>query len=266
RIFVCHPAGAREEDACAKQILSTLARRAYRRPVNDTDLNQLLQFYRAARDSGGFDAGIQSALQRILVSPDFLFRIEPDAAGAVPGTPFLISDLDLASRLSFFLWSSIPDDELLDLASRNQLRRPGVLEQQVARILRDSRSHALMTNFAGQWLYLRNVRLVSPDPYAFPEFDDNLRQAFAQEAAVFLASQFQEDRSALDLLTADYTFVNERLARHYGIPGIYGSHFRRVTLTEDARRGLLGKGAILTVTSYANRTSPVLRGKWLLEN
>jgi len=266
RIFVCRPAGSREEDACAKRILSTLARRAYRRPVAETDLESLLGFYRAARQSGSFDAGIQSALRRILVSPDFLFRLEPDPDNAHARVPYRLNDLELASRLSFFLWSSIPDDQLLNLAAGNKLHDPRVLEQQVARMLADRRSQALMTNFAGQWLYLRNVRLVSPDPYAFPEFDDNLRQAFARETELFLDSQFREDHSVLDLLTANYTFVNERLARHYGIPGVYGSHFRRVTLGDDNRRGLLGKGAILTVTSYANRTSPVLRGKWLLEN
>ncbi|MBZ5610448.1 MAG: DUF1592 domain-containing protein [Acidobacteriia bacterium] len=266
RIFVCHPSGPQDEDRCARQILTTLARRAYRRPPANEDLQPLFNFYKTARAQGGFDAGIQTALRRILVSPDFLFRTERDPANAQPGTAYRIGDFELASRLSFFLWSSIPDDELLDLAARGQLRQPAVLEQQVHRMLADPRAQAMVDNFTGQWLWVRNVPLKSPDPYAFPDFDDNLRQAFARELELFLDSQVREDHSVLDLLTADYTYVNERLARHYGIPNVYGTHFRRVTLTEDARRGLLGKGGILMVTAYPNRTSPVQRGKWLLEN
>ncbi len=266
RIFVCHPSGPRDEDRCARQILETLARRAYRRTVTEDDLKPLENFFHTARAQGGFDAGIQTALRRILVSPDFLFRTERDPAKAQPGVAYRISDFELASRLSFFLWSSIPDDELLDLAAQGQLRQPAILEREVRRMLADRRAQSMVDNFTGQWLWVRNVPLKSPDPYAFPDFDDNLRQAFARELELFLDSQVREDHSVLDLLTADYTFVNERLARHYGIPNIYGSHFRRVTLTEDARRGLLGKGGLLMVTSYPNRTSPVQRGKWLLEN
>jgi Protein of unknown function (DUF1592)/Protein of unknown function (DUF1588)/Protein of unknown function (DUF1587)/Protein of unknown function (DUF1595)/Protein of unknown function (DUF1585)/Planctomycete cytochrome C len=262
RVFVCH----QDDDRCARQILSTLARRAYRRPVTDTEMEPLLAFYRAARAKSSFDAGIEVALQRILVSPDFLFRIERDPANAAPGKPYRISDLELASRLSFFLWSSIPDDELLNVATRGQLKQPAILEQQVRRMLADDRAKAWVRNFMGQWLYLRNIELAAVDPAAFPDFDGNLREAFAKELEQFLDSQVREDRSISELLTADYTYVNERLAEHYGIPNVYGSHFRRVTLTDDARKGLLGKGGILMVTSYANRTSPVKRGKWLLEN
>jgi hypothetical protein len=209
------------------------------------------------------------ALQRMLVSPEFLFRIERDPvpqSGMAPDTAYRISDLELASRLSFFLWSSIPDDELLGLAERGRLKDPAVLEQQVQRMLADSRSKALVSNFAGQWLYLRNVRAVFPDPQAFPDFDENLREAFQRETELFFESTLREDRSVLDLLDANYTFLNERLARHYGVPNIRGSHFRRVPLSDEQRRGLLGHGSILTVTSYANRTSPVLRGKWVLDN
>jgi len=262
RIFVCNPR-AGDEDGCARRILSQLARRAYRRPVNDEDLRALTAFYKSGRS---FDSGIEMALQRILVSPEFLFRMERDPANAAPGAPYRISDVELASRLSFFLWSSIPDDELLAAAEHGQLRQPAVLEQQVRRMLADPRSKEMVSNFTGQWLYVRNVRLVSPDPYTFPSFDANLREAFARELELFLDSQIREDHSAVELLTSDYTFVNERLARHYGIPNIYGSHFRRVTVTDEARKGLLGKAGILMVTSYPNRTSPVLRGKWLLEN
>jgi hypothetical protein len=264
RIFVCRPKNNQDDDRCATQILSTLARRAYRRPVTMEDLDPLLAFYRSKR--GNFDVGIEMAIRRILVSPDFLFRTEQDPPNLVPGTSYRISDVELASRLSFFLWSSIPDDELLRAAERGELRKPGVLEREVRRMLADERSKALVNNFAGQWLYLRNIRLVSPDPTLFPEFSDNLRQSFAREMDLFLESQFREDHSVTDLLTADYTYLNEDLARHYGIANVYGPHFRRVALTDDARKGFLGKGAILTVTSYANRTSPVLRGKWLLEN
>ncbi len=267
RIFVCRPTRISDEEPCAERILSTLARRAYRRPVTGADVQPLLDLYTTARRREDFDGGIEMALRRMLVSPDFLFRTERDPASAAPGVAYRISDLDLASRLSFFLWSSIPDDELLDVAERGHLTQPAVLEQQVRRMLADPRSSAaLVSNFAGQWLHLRNIRLVSPDPYAFPEWDDNLRAALERETQLFLQSQLREDRGVPELLTADYSFVNERLARHYGIPNIYGTHFRRVTLTDEARKGLLGKGSILTVTSYPHRTSPVLRGKWLLEN
>ncbi len=262
RIFTCHE----DNDRCAKQILSTLARRAFRRPTSDRDLEPLLQFYRAARKGGGLSGGIEAALRRILVSPDFLFRVEQDPAGARPGQAYAVSDLELASRLSFFLWSSIPDDQLLDLAERRQLRQPAILEQQVRRMLADPRSRALVTNFAGQWLWVRNIRLHQPDPMAFPDFDENLRQALEREIQLFLDSQIREDHGVAELLTADYTFVNERLARHYGIANVYGGHFRRITLSDEARKGLLGKAGLLTVTSYPNRTSPVFRGKWLLEN
>jgi uncharacterized protein DUF1592/uncharacterized protein DUF1588/uncharacterized protein DUF1587/uncharacterized protein DUF1585/uncharacterized protein DUF1595 len=272
RIFVCRPSGGKEsargydDDTCARRILSTLARRAYRRPVTDTDVQTLFNFYRSARRQRGFDGGIEVALKRVLVSPHFLFRIESDPAGVAPGSPYRISDIELASRLSFFLWSSIPDDELLDVAAHGKLKDPVALEQQVRRMLADSRAKALVSNFTGQWLYLRNMQKVVPDGDAFPEFDENLRAAFQQETQLFLESMLREDRSVLDLLKADYTFLNERLARHYGIPDVYGSQFRRVTLTDENRKGLMGQGSILTVTSYASRTSPTLRGKWLLEN
>lgn len=266
RVFVCRPAAPAEEASCADTILATLARRAYRRPVTEADLAVLRPFYDAGRTEGGFDVGIQRALERLLVSPHFLLRIERDPAGIAPKTNYRISDLELASRLSFFLWSSLPDEELLDVATRGQLRDPAVLERQVRRMLADARSQALTNNFAAQWLYLRNVAALGPDLDVFPDFDESLRQAFQREAELFVGSIFGEDRSVLDLLTADHTYVNERLARHYRIPNVYGSHFRRITLSDDARRGLLGKGAILAVTAYPHRTSPVLRGKWVLEN
>jgi hypothetical protein len=266
RIFVCTPSGAFDEEACATKILSTLASRAYRRPVTTDEVHALVGFYKASRVEGAFEAGIEAALRRILVSVNFLFRIERDPPGIAPATAYRLSDLELASRLSFFLWSSIPDDELLDVAARGQLGDPQVLERQVRRLLADDRATALVSNFAGQWLFLRNVRNVTPDPEAFPDFDDNLREALQRETELFVDSVIRGDRNVVDFLTADYTFVNERLAKHYGIPDVYGSHFRRVTLGEGHRRGLLGQGSILTVTSYATRTSPVLRGKWLLEN
>ena len=266
RIFVCRPTGSQDEESCAEKILATLARRAYRRPISDEDLPTLLVPYHAGRSKGGFQAGIKLALQRILISPEFLLRIERDSEDAAPGTSYPISDLELASRLSFFLWSSIPDDLLLELAERGELRNPEVQEEQVRRMLADPRSQSLVNNFAEQWLFLRNLKTVSPDPGEFPEFDENLREALKQESELFLESMLREDRSVVDLLNADYTFLNERLARHYQIPNVYGSHFRRVTLADDNRRGLLGKGGIQMVTSYANRTSPVLRGKWVLEN
>ncbi len=266
KIFVCRPETAQEEEPCAREILSTLARRAYRRPLRDKDIETLLDFYKTGVSKGGFEEGIRRALARILVGPEFLFRTEFDPENVAANTPYPISDLELASRLSFFLWSSIPDDQLLDLAERGQLKDPVLLEQEVRRLLEDPRSKALVTNFGGQWLQLRPLSAVSPDPETFPYFDDNLREAFLQETELFLESLLREDRSILDLLSANHTFVNERLARHYGIPDIYGSHFRRVELTQEQRKGLLGKGSILTVTSYGNRTSPVLRGKWVLEN
>ncbi len=266
RIFTCTPADGAAAEPCARQILSTLARRAYRRPVTDDDLAVLLPFVEQGRAEGGFDRGIQRGIERLLVSPEFLFRIERDPADVPPDTPYRVSDLELASRLSFFLWSSIPDDELLDAAIAGELGDPAVLDAQVRRMLADDRSRALVNNFAAQWLYLRDVEAKEPDPGFFPGFDENLRQAFQQETELFVDSVLRGDRSVLDLLAADYTFVNERLAKHYGIPHVYGSHFRRVSLAETERRGLLGQGGILTLTSYATRTSPVLRGKWILEN
>ena len=270
-VFTCRPASdaSPDEEACAREILSSLARQAYRRPVEPGDLETLMDFYRAGRSDGSFDAGIQLALERLLISPDFLFRVERDPTDIIPGTVYALSDLELASRLSFFLWSSIPDAELLDLAERGMLQDPAMLEQQTRRMLADSRSKALVQNFAGQWLYLRNLRSVVPDAVTFPEFDENLREAFRQETELFVESLIHDDRSVLDLLGTDYTFANERLAEHYGIPGVYGSHFRRVPLDgelAERRGGILGQGSLLTVTSYANRTSPVLRGKWVLTN
>jgi hypothetical protein len=266
RIFVCRPSSPAEEKPCARQILGALARRAYRRPVTDADLTPLVATYEAGRSAGDFEAGIRLGLEAILVSPKFLFRVEGDPDNVAAGRAYRLTDLELASRLSFFLWSSIPDDQLLDIASRGRLREAGVLEQQVRRMLADQRSRALVANFAGQWLYLRNLRLAAPNASVFPGFDDNLRQAFQQETELFLNDQMRSDRSVLELLTANYTFVNERLAEHYGLPNVYGSHFRKVTFSDDRRAGLLGQGSILTVTSEPNRTSPVKRGKWLLEN
>ena len=268
RIFTCRPSPGEDEAKCATEILSTLARRALRRPVTEDTISMLLGFFEAGRETRDFDAGIEMALRRILVSPDFIFRRESDPEGIGPGEPYAVSDIELASRLSFFLWSSIPDDELLDVAERGQLRDPGVLRAQIKRMLADRRARSLVDNFGGQWLYIRNMQLVGPDPYAFPDFDANLRGAMEQELTLFLDSQMREDHSVLDLVNADYTFVNERLAKHYGIRNIFGNHFRRVPLdgTHDVRRGLLGKASLLTVTSYPHRTSPVLRGKWLLEN
>jgi len=263
RIFVCRPANVRAESDCAKQILSTLARRAYRQPVADADLQAIMSFYESGRKSGGFDAGIRSGLQRILASPRFIFRTEADPA---PGTMHRVTDLELASRLSFFLWSTIPDDRLLQIAAGGTLNKPAVLEAEVRRMLSDPRSQALVENFAGQWLRIRNLRTFVPNSDLFPDFDDNLRQAYKRETEMLFDSIIREDRNVLDLMTADYTFVNERLARQYGIAGIYGSQFRRVAVSDPARRGLLGQGSFLAVTSHAERTSPVLRGKWILEN
>jgi hypothetical protein len=268
RIFVCRAAKPDEEDVCAKRIVATLMRRAYRRPVTDADLRVPLKIYKEGRTDGGFENGIEMALRAVLVSPEFLFRVEQDPDGIAPNTAYRISDLELASRLSFFLWSSIPDDQLLDAAVLGKLRTPAGLEQQVRRMLADSRSKVLVTNFAAQWLYLRNLASTSPDMRLFPDFDDNLRQAFLRETEMFFESIMREDRNVLDLLNANYTFVNERLAKHYGIPNVYGSRFRRVTFDDNdsARGGLLRHGSILTVTSYATRTSPVIRGKWILTN
>ena len=266
RIFTCRPAEGADEVPCARQILSTLARRAYRRPLSDRDMELLLSFYQTGRNRGSFDGGIETALRLILADPKFIFRYEADPANAAPGSLHRLSDLELASRLSFFLWSSIPDDELLNVAAQGKLHDPAVLRQQVRRMLADRRAEALVNNFASQWLFLRNLPATTRDQGEFPNFDDNLRTAFARETELFFGSIMHEDSSLLDLMNANYTFVNERLAKQYGIPDIYGSQFRRVTLTDDARRGLLGQGSIITVTSYPNRTSPVLRGKWILEN
>jgi len=267
RIFTCNPTVPRDEADCAASILSDLTRRAYRRPVSFQDLREPLSFYEQGRQTGGFEDGIELALRALLSSPEFLFRVERDPDGAPADTAYQLSDIELASRLSFFLWSSIPDDTLLDLAEANRLRDPGILEAQVQRMLADSRSGTLTTNFADQWLYLRNLATVAPNLRQFPDFDDNLRSAFEQETRLLFTSIVKENRNVLDLLRADYTFLNERLARHYGIPGVYGTNMRRVELPSNSpRRGLLGHGSILTVTSYTTRTSPVLRGKWILEN
>ena len=268
RIFVCRPSndGKRTDESCATQILSGIARRAYRRPVQEREVQELLTFYRKGLREAGFEAGIQFALERLLVDPEFLFRIERDPKNAAPGSAYRLGDLELASRLSFFLWSSIPDDELLDSAIAGRLREPKELERQARRLIADPRSGALIDNFAGQWLRLRNLRDVGRESADYPEFDENLRDAFRRETELFVESTFREDRSVVDLLSANYTFVNGRLARHYGIPGVVGNRFRRVTFArDDARGGLLGQGSLLMVTSHPNRTSPVLRGKWLLE-
>jgi mono/diheme cytochrome c family protein len=265
RIFLCHPAADVQQQACAEKIISNLAHRAYRRPATPDDLKQLIALYRRGADSGDFEAGVRLALQKILVSPEFIFRMEFDPPNAAPGSVYWISDVELASRLSFFLWSSVPDDELLAVAERGGLRDPSVLEAQVRRMLADPRARALVTNFAGQWLFLRNIPRIQPDPAAFPSFDENLRQALEQETEMLIESTLREDRSVVDLLTTDYTFLNQRLAAHYGIEGIYGSEFRRVAITDPRRKGLLGQASILAVTSYPNRTSPTIRGKWVLE-
>ena len=270
RLFVCHPGDRTEEARCANEILSTLARRAYRRPVTDADLQPLLAIYNAGRAEGGFDEGIEQALERVLVSPQFLFRIERDptrGAAVAPASVYRVTDVELASRLSFFLWSSIPDDELLNVAIAGKLKDPAVLEQQVRRMLADARAGTLASNFAAQWLFLRDVEAKTPSPRFFPDFDLSLAEDFQRETELFLESVFTEDRSVLDLLRANYTFVNERLARHYGIRNVFGTNFRRITYSDDSpRRGLLGHGSILMLTSYANRTSPVLRGKYVLSN
>jgi mono/diheme cytochrome c family protein len=267
KIFICYPGSAREEDACARQIITSLARRGFRRPAKTEDVTTLMEFYKAGRSEGNFDSGIEAALQRILADPEFVYRGEAESGTLAPGKTYTVGDIALASRLSFFLWSSIPDNELLTLAEQGKLRNPAVLEQQVQRMIADPRTQALVENFTGQWLNVRGMLAVEPVVNLFPDFDNNLRDSFRREAELFFESVIREDRSILDLLNADYTFVNERLAKHYGIPNVYGSHFRRVTLGPelDMRRGLLGKGALLTVTSTAARTSPVNRGKWFLQ-
>jgi len=267
QIFSCRPAKTQDELPCARTILSSLTRKAFRRPASDADLEAPLSFFQRGRNNGGsFEAGIESALQLLLTSPEFLIRFEADPDNVANDTAYRISDLALASRLSFFLWSSIPDDQLLNVAASGKLHEPAVLRAQTMRMLRDPRAEALTDNFAEQWLFLRNLKTTAPNLEAFPDFDDNLRHAMRQETKLLFDSIVREDRSAMDLLNADYTFVNERLARHYGIPNIYGSQFRRVAVTDEARRGLLGQASILAVTSYPNRTSAVQRGKWILTN
>ena len=269
QIFVSHPTGTNTLalDQCAGKILSNLMHRAYRRPVNSTDLQKPMEFFRQASAADGFEAGIEAALSAVLVNPEFLFRIEQDPAGVAPNTAYRVSNLALASRLSFFLWSSIPDDELLGVAERGDLHKPRMLERQVRRMLADARATNLVRNFGEQWLHLRNLESIAPDLRLFPDFDDNLRQACRRETELHFETILREDRSVLDLLQADYTFLNERLAKHYGVPNVYGSHFRRVALDRNSERGgLLRQASVLTVTSYATRTSPVLRGKWILEN
>jgi hypothetical protein len=266
RIFVCTPKTSSEEEPCARRILATLARRAYRRSVNAEDLDAILGFYRTGRKEKDFDTGIQMGLERILAAPSFLFRVERAPANAASGSAYKLSDLDLASRLSFFLWSSIPDDELLNAAARGQLRDPAILKQQVQRMLRDPRSQALIDGFANRWLGLSKLAGLTPDTDLYREFDENLRQAMARETQLFVADQIKADRNVADLVTANYTFVNARLAKHYGIPNIYGPRFRRVDFTDGIRGGLLGQASILAVTSYPNRTSVTVRGRWLLTN
>ena len=267
RLFVCRPKAAADEPQCAREILGTLARRAYRRPVDAADVDELWAFYEAGVTERGFERGIQRALERVLVSPQFLYRIERIPPGAKPGATFAVDDLELASRLSYFLWSSMPDDELLDVAATGELTQPRVLSRQVARMLADPRAEALVDNFAAQWLFLRDVAGRNPDPFLFRDYDEGLRSFFATETELFVASVFGSERSVLDLLTANYTFLNERLAEHYGVAHVRGSHFRRVELPPSSGRGgLLGQGSILTLTSYPTRTSPVLRGKFVLDN
>jgi hypothetical protein len=266
KILVCRPSSAKDEDTCARQILTTLARRAYRRPLTDVDMRELTRLFAQGRKDGDFEAGIGRALEGLLSMPAFVFRVEQDPASARPGQVYRISDLELASRLSFFLWRSMPDDELLDVATRGHLREPAVLAQQVRRLLADPKAKRWMNDFVGQWLVVRNLQAMEPDPNIFPDFDDNLRQAMIAETQLFFESQVREDHGLLELLSANYTYLNEQLARHYGIRNVYGSHFRRVAVTNPARQGLLGQASVLTVTSYAHRTSVVLRGKWVLEN
>ena len=265
RIFTCRPTSAIDEPACATEIILTLARRGFRRPVATADIQTLLSFYEEGRGEGDFDDGIERAVEGLLVSPEFLFRVEREPAAA-DGANYRISNLELATRLSFFLWSSIPDDKLLEIASSGALRNPGIVEAQITRMLADPKADALISNFVGQWLFLRNLPTILPDPKRDQNFDEDLRAGFRRETELFAGSILREDRSVLDLLTANYTFVNERLAAHYGIPNVSGAHFRRVEHRDDNRRGLLGQGSVLVVTSYPNRTSPVVRGKWILEN
>jgi mono/diheme cytochrome c family protein len=267
-IFVCHPASAAEENGCAQKIFANLARHAYRRPTTDKDIQILMSAYQDGRKEGDFESGVEVGLRRLLVSPEFLFRVERDPAKTPAGTNYRVNDLELASRLSFFLWSSLPDDELVDLAVKGKLHEPETLHQQALRMLADKRSKAIVDNFAGQWLYLRNLPAATPNLDMFPDFDEGLRQDMRRETELFFGSIIHQDRSVLTLLNADYTYLNERLARHYGIPNVYGSHFRKVALGDQApiRGGLLGQGSILTVTSHNDRTSPVVRGKWILEN
>jgi hypothetical protein len=266
RIFSCYPKKEADEPYCATQILSRLARTAYRRPVEEREVGELMRYFEEGRSADGFEEGIELALRRMISGPEFVFRAEADPEGLQPGEIYAISDVELASRLSFFLWSSIPDEELLSLAIERRLSDEGEFDAQVERMLRDPKSSAFVENFAGQWLALRNLDGVVPDPEVYPDFDNNLRQAFVRETELLFDSIVREDRSVLDILDADYTFVNARLARHYGIEGVYGNRFRRVEVTEPARRGILGHGSMLTLTSVATRTSPVTRGKWVMEN
>ncbi|MGK0296700.1 MAG: hypothetical protein ACI9XC_000292 [Gammaproteobacteria bacterium] len=267
KIFSCHPENTRDEITCAKEIISNLVYLAYRRPVVDDDVELLMALYQSGRKQGDFNAAIGTAVQGIFISPEFLFRVERDPGNVKPGSAFPVNDLDLASRLSFFLWSSVPDESLLELATKGKLSEPKVLEQQVQRMIQDPRSHAMVENFASQWLHVRNLDLLSPpDPEVFPKYTANLKTAFKKEIELLFDSVIREDRSILDFLSSDYSFLNESLAKHYGIKGVHGNHFRRVILTDESRWGLLGKGSVLTVTSYATRTSPTLRGKWVLEN
>jgi hypothetical protein len=268
QILICKPSQPAEEMSCAKKILNALAQKAYRRTVNDADTEKLMSFYQSGRNGGDFESGIERALEFVLAHPEFVFRTEDAPSGVKPGQPYRIGDLELASRLSFFLWSTVPDDELIRVASQGKLKDPAVLDREVRRMLADARAHELVANFAGQWLELRTLKSSTPEGIIYPDFDDNLRQAFRTETELFFESVVREDRSVIDLLNADYTFVNERLARHYGIPNVYGSQFRRVKLDGDldVRRGLLGKGSVEMVTSISDRTSPVQRGKWILTN
>jgi hypothetical protein len=267
RIFSCYPASAADEAPCATEILSTLARRAYRRPISDAERDRLVGLYETERAKGrNFEAGVQTGLAYILVAPQFLFRVEQDAAGVAPGSLYRINDLELATRLSFFLWSSLPDDELIDAAVAGNLSEPAELRKQVERMLADERATTLANSFASQWLYLRNLRASAPDMYVFPDFDDNLRQSAIRETELLFETIVREDRPLTELLSADYTYLNERLAQHYGVPGIYGDQFRRVALTDTRRYGLLGQASILTLSSYPNRTSPVSRGNYVLTN
>jgi mono/diheme cytochrome c family protein len=267
QIFTCRPAGAADEEPCARGIVSTLAHRAYRGTESPNDIRRLMEFYADGRKGGTFESGIELSIERVLASPKFLFRTERESgANVAAGTVYRVSDLELASQLSFFLWSSIPDDQLLQLAGQGKLSNPAVLDAQVKRMLADPKADRFVGNFAGQWLYLRNLRTMQPNSLDFPDFDDNLRVAFQRETELFFGSIMKDDRNVIDLMTANYTFVNERLAKHYGIPNVYGSQFRRVPVTDEARRGILGQGSVLMVTSHTDRTSPVVRGRWVLEN